>query len=93
MPSLPSFQAVETEAHDAGHPEGLERRWALGEVVPEHTHPFEVRARVVHGERWPTVGGLTRHLPAGERFELACDEPHAERYGPDGAVYRVARRA
>lgn len=93
MPSLPSFQAFEAEARNAGYPEVLERRWAPGERVPEHTHPFAVRALVVQGEMWLTIKGLTRHLCPGDRFELARDEPHAERYGDEGAVYWVARRA
>jgi len=40
------------------------------------THPFAVQARVVRSEVWLSVGG----------------EPHAERYGADGATFWVARR-
>jgi hypothetical protein len=34
----------------------------------------------------------TRHLRPGDGFQLARDEPHAERYGAEGAIYWVARR-
>ena len=47
---------------------------------------------VVRGEMWLTVGGSTRHLLPGGTFELSVDVPHAERYGPEGATYWVARR-
>ena len=44
--------------------------------------------------RWQpdTVGSRTQHLKPGDRFELEPDVPHAERYGPEGATYWVARR-
>ena len=34
----------------------------------------------------------TRHLLAGDTFELDAHVPHAERYGAEGAAYWVARR-
>jgi SAM-dependent methyltransferase len=55
-------------------------------------HPFAVKALVVRGEMWLSVGADTRHLRAGDAFELDREVPHAERYGPDGAAYWVARR-
>jgi quercetin dioxygenase-like cupin family protein len=51
-----------------------------------------VQALVVRGEFWLTVGEQTRHLRAGDAFELQRGIPHAERYGPQGATYWVARR-
>jgi hypothetical protein len=41
---------------------------------------------------WLTEGDTTRHLHAGDRFELARSVPHAERYGAEGATYWAARR-
>ncbi|WP_269631053.1 hypothetical protein [Pelomonas sp. BJYL3] len=41
---------------------------------------------------WLTVEGSTRHLLPGDLFELAAGVLHAERYGPQGATYWVARR-
>lgn len=82
------------EAHSRadGFDEVIERRWPPDTVLDTHTHDFAVRAIVVDGEMWLTVGDATRHLRRGDRFELARDVPHAERYGPDGAAYWVARR-
>jgi hypothetical protein len=41
---------------------------------------------------WLTCHGQTQHLLPGDTFELARDVPHDERYGPEGAVYWVARK-
>jgi quercetin dioxygenase-like cupin family protein len=88
----PDFTTFETTARAAGATEVLERRWAPSLVLEEHTHPFKVvDALVVEGEMWLTCGGRTRHLKPGDRFTLAPAEPHAERYGPAGATYWVAR--
>lgn len=70
----------------------LDRQWAPLTVVDTHSHPFDAKAMVTQGEMWLTVGSETRHLMPGDGFELARDIPHAERYGPEGATYRVARR-
>lgn len=88
----PGFDEFAARCRAEGFDEVLERRWAPGTVLDTHTHAFAVRARVTQGEMWLTCGARTRHLRAGDHFELARDEPHAERYGPDGATYWVARR-
>jgi quercetin dioxygenase-like cupin family protein len=67
-------------------------RWNAGTVVAEHGHPFALAAPVAEGEMWLTIGPATRHLRPGDRFTLARDAPHAERYGDTGAVVWVARR-
>lgn len=91
--TIPTFAEFEARARAAGFDEVLERRWAPGEVVDTHTHPFAVDAVVTEGEMWLTgADGRTRHLCPGDRFALARDEPHAERYGAAGAAYWVARR-
>lgn len=89
-----AFESFRAEMLAAGYDEVLERPWAPGAVAPTHTHPFEARALVVQGEMWLTEqGGSTRRLVAGDRFHLQANVPHDERYGPEGAVYWVARRA
>jgi len=89
-----TFEAFRDEMLAAGYEEVLERPWAPGAVVPTHTHPFEANAVVVQGEMWLTeLGGATRRLMTGDRFHLQANVPHDERYGPEGAVYWVARRA
>jgi hypothetical protein len=87
-----TFQAFEADARAQGFDEVLERRWAPATVVDLHTHPFALRALVVQGEMWLTVGDHVRHLRSGDEFALDCEVPHAERYGADGATYWVARR-
>lgn len=88
----PDFQAFETAAKAQGFDEVLERTWAPATVLDTHTHPFAVRALVVQGEMWLTVGDAVRHLHPGDEFTLDHGVPHAERYGAAGATYWVARR-
>jgi quercetin dioxygenase-like cupin family protein len=86
-----TFERFAEEQRAIGCDEVIERKWQPGTVVQTHTHPFSVRALVVQGEMWLTVGERTQHLRAGERFELEHGMPHAERYGAEGATYWVAR--
>jgi hypothetical protein len=90
--TLPTFAEFETDARTQGFDQVLERRWAPATVVDTHTHPFAVQALVTEGEFWLSCDGQTRHLRAGDRFALAREVPHAERYGEQGAVVWVARR-
>ncbi|HEV2977718.1 MAG TPA: AraC family transcriptional regulator [Casimicrobiaceae bacterium] len=87
-----TFQAFEAAAHAQGFDEVLERHWAPATLLDLHTHPFALRALVVQGEMWLTVGDNVRHLCPGDEFALDCEVPHAERYGTEGATYWVARR-
>ncbi len=75
-----------------GYDEILERKWPAQSVLETHTHPFDVKALMVEGEMWLTLGAETRHLGPGDEFTLAHGAPHAERYGDAGATYWVARR-
>jgi hypothetical protein len=88
-----TFETFAAEARAEGFDEVLERRWPPSKVLDSHTHPFALRALVVAGEMWLTVGDDTRHLGPGDPFELDRDVPHAERYGAAGATYWVARRS
>ena len=87
----PTFETFAAEQRTIGCDEVIERSWKPDTVVETHTHPFSVRALVVQGEMWLTVGDRVQHLRAGERFELDREVPHAERYGAEGATYWVAR--
>lgn len=82
----------EAAALAEGFDEVLERQWPPDAVLDTHTHSFALRAVVVRGEMWLTVGPETRHLKPGDAFSLDREIPHAERYGCDGATYWVARR-
>lgn len=90
---MPTFAEFETAARARGFDAVLERRWNPDQVVGTHSHPFDADALVVEGEFWLTVGPDTRHLRAGDSFQLARNTPHDERYGPQGAVFWVARRS
>jgi hypothetical protein len=92
-PTPDTLAAFDAESRALGHDELLDRSWPPGTVLDIHTHPFDARALVTRGEMWLTVGEQTRHLRPGDRFELAREVPHAERYGAEGATYRVARRS
>ena len=87
-----TFSQFESDALAGGFDEVLERQWAPDIVIGDHTHPFAVKALLVQGEMWLTVGEHTQHLRSGDRFELDREALHAERYGREGATYWVARR-
>ena len=87
-----TYEDFETAARAEGFDAVLVREWAPDQVLDTHSHPFAVKALVARGEFWLTEGDTVKHLGAGEGFELARDVPHAERYGPQGATFWVARR-
>lgn len=89
---LPSFNDFEQQARAEGFDEVLVRDWAPDTVVDTHKHPFAVKALLVQGELWLRCGDTTRHLRAGDAFELPHSAEHAERYGPEGARFWAARR-
>jgi quercetin dioxygenase-like cupin family protein len=90
--SATALQHFRARALDSGADEVLERRWAPNQIVEMHSHPFDADALVTEGEMWLTCGGETRHLCAGDTFFVSSGAPHSERYGPQGAIYWVARR-
>ncbi len=57
-----------------------------------HTHPFEAKALILSGELRLRVGSAEQTYRAGQVFHLLRDEPHSERYGPDGGAYLVGRK-
>jgi hypothetical protein len=91
-----TYEEFSKQASAQGFDEVLQREWDAGLFLDTHRHPFVVHARVARGELWLTVGegegASTRHLQAGEEFDLPREVPHAERYGPAGATFWVARR-
>ena len=90
--SAVNFREFEADALAQGFDEVIERQWDPGVTLDTHVHPFAVKALVVAGEMWLTVGEQIRHLRAGGTFTLERNVPHAERYGSAGATYWVARR-
>jgi quercetin dioxygenase-like cupin family protein len=90
--TLEAFESFRDRHLAAGADEVVERRWAPGQIVGTHTHPFDAQALVTEGEMWLTSGGETRHLRPGDTFHIRSGTPHSEKYGPRGATYWVARR-
>ena len=86
------FADFEAAALADGFDEVLERRWDAHEVLEPHRHPFAVKGLMVEGDLWLTRGDETQHLLPGDRFEIARNELHAERYGSEGAIFWIARR-
>ncbi|MDB5899975.1 MAG: AraC family transcriptional regulator [Ramlibacter sp.] len=87
------FAEFEAAERAIGCSQVMARTWEPNSVQDTHTHPFDARALVVQGEMWLTVGDRTQHLRPGDRFALKAGTQHAERYGPQGATYWVARTA
>lgn len=57
-----------------------------------HRHPFQSKALILEGDLTLVVDGVESQYRAGEVFELAYEQEHAERYGPNGVKYLVGRR-
>ena len=90
--SQPTLEQFTASMLGRGYDEVLVREWGPDHIAPEHDHPFDTDALVVRGEFWLTVGDATRHLRAGDSFQLGRGIRHAERYGADGATFWAARR-
>lgn len=88
-----SFEDFRRDALARGFDEVLERVWRPGTVLDTHTHPFDADAVVVQGEMWLEENGVERRLLPGDTFVLQAGTAHSERYGTEGAVYWVARKA
>lgn len=57
-----------------------------------HTHPFEAKSLILSGELRLQVGNAEQACRSRELFHLMADEPHSERYGPEGVAYLVAMK-
>ncbi|MBU3723916.1 MAG: cupin [Burkholderiaceae bacterium] len=57
-----------------------------------HEHPFEARVLVIDGQIEIGSKQSSRVYQAGETFHLEKNEPHWERYGPQGVRYLSARK-
>jgi hypothetical protein len=87
-----TFDTFKASARSQGFDEIVERQWKPDTEVGTHTHSFAVKALLVQGEMWLSVGERTLHLLPGDTFQLDREVPHAERYGHQGATYWAARR-
>ena len=60
--------------------------------VGDHSHPFDVRAKVLAGEITLTCAGVSRSYRAGDVFSMEAGCEHAEQCGPAGVTYTVGRK-
>ena len=60
--------------------------------VGEHSHPFDVRAKVLAGEITLTCAGVSRIYRTGDVFSMEAGCAHAEQCGPGGVTYTVGRK-
>ncbi len=74
------FSEVETRSHPPGR------------TVPEHAHPFDVRALVLDGEITLTVDGRETAYRLGDVFTMEGGRRHAEAIGPEGVRFLAGRR-
>jgi quercetin dioxygenase-like cupin family protein len=61
-----------------------------GTVYPEHSHEGQVVLMVTEGAIDFTIGGVTHHLIAGDRFDVPPHTLHTAVVGPQGAQFVVA---
>jgi hypothetical protein len=93
VPLGQDFTDFAADLHAQGYEEVLEKRYPPLAVIDTHVHSFSPKALLVSGEMWITIDAHTEHLLPGGTFELDAQLPHSERYGREGAVYWVGRRA
>ena len=87
-----TFEAFKARKLAEGHDEVLVREWAPSLFNDQHDHPFDTDAIVVKGEFWLTLDGKTTHYRIGDTFRVGRGIRHAEKFGPDGAVFWAARK-
>lgn len=57
-----------------------------------HSHSFEVRTLITHGQMEITIDGDSQSYGIGEVFHLMQNQVHSERYGSDGVRYLASRK-
>jgi quercetin dioxygenase-like cupin family protein len=82
----------ETELHEQGYTEVVDRRMEANALNPEHAHEFDARLLVVEGIMRITAEGTGRIYRAGDTFTMRAGCRHSERSGPEGARYLAGRR-
>lgn len=88
----PTTEDFTARLRQDGFAEVATRSLPPGQVVPLHSHPFEVRALVVDGEITLTVDASRRTYRAGDVFQMARACEHVEHVGDAGVTYVVGRK-
>ena len=63
-----------------------------GASYPPHAHRSREVRVVLDGEMTLVVRGVVHELRAGDRLDIAPDEPHEATVGPDGVRYLAGRK-
>ena len=74
-----------------GYPDPIEVKQAPYGALGEHTHPFAVKALVIHGSIDISIQGNQMTYSIGDVFQLGFEELHSESYGPTGVIYLASR--
>ena len=77
---------------EAGFPDPVEVQQPSHGHLQNHLHPFAVQALVLDGYIEIEINGVTQRYNEGDVFQLAYEEVHAERYGPQGVRYLASRK-
>lgn len=86
-------ETFRADVAERGYGDISEVEWPPGTVNESHTHEFAAALLVVEGAMSVSVDSRTVACAAGDRFSLDAGVPHAERVGPEGVRFLVARRA
>jgi quercetin dioxygenase-like cupin family protein len=84
--------AFEDELRALGFADVTTKSVESNQHVGAHSHPFDVRAKVLDGEITLTCDGVSRTYRAGDIFTMDAGQAHTEQCGPDGVTYTVGRR-
>ena len=77
---------------EAGYPDPVEVQQPPNGYLGNHTHPFSVQALILDGYIEIDIAGETKKYAVGDVFQLAFEQEHAERYGPQGVKYLASRQ-
>lgn len=84
--------AFETELHEQGYAEVVDRRMEANALNPEHTHEFDARLLVLEDTMTVTAAGIERTYNASDIFTMSAGCRHTERSGSMGVRYLAGRR-
>ena len=84
-------ETFRAEAARRGYGDVSEVELAPGTARESHTHDFAASLLVLEGRFEVAMDDRTVVCSPGETFSLAAGVPHAERVGPEGARFLVAR--
>lgn len=85
-------QFIEMLARE-GHAEIVTVGREANRFLDTHSHPFEAKALILDGEIRLCIDDAEQICKTGQIFHLRANQPHSERYGPEGVRYVVGRKS